>query len=337
MTALLRVAVVGTGEVSRQVASDLAITPGAELYAVASRSLDGAKAFSDAAGGHARPYGSYEDCLADADVDLVYLGTPHATHHALALQAIQAGKHVLVEKPMTMTAAHAQELADAATTAGVFLMEGMWTKFNAVIRRVAQLIADGAIGEVRSVRASFGLPFPTDTGSRWRADLGGSSLLDQGIYPITLARMFLGEALDLTAGGTVRPDGVDLTGHLTITYPEGRFAQLSWSMVEFLELTASINGTEGWIVIHPAFWSPEHATLTRMTWDALPDVQEIRIPRDGHGFVPMLQSVAETIAAGRLEHPGHTLADTVAVLGIIDETRARLQSQANRADGQRKR
>jgi predicted dehydrogenase len=323
MDSLLRVAVVGTGEVSRQVASDLSLTPGAELYAVSSRTVAGAEAFAASVGGDARAYGDYAACLTDPDVDLVYLGTPHATHQALALQAIAAGKDVLVEKPMTMDAAAATSLTGAARSAGVFLMEGMWTKFNAVIRRVVELVANGAIGEVRSVRASFGLPFPRDSSSRWRADLGGSSLLDQGIYPVTLARMMLGDPVGISAGGTVRPDGVDLTGHLALDFSDGRFAQLAWSMVEFVDLSAAISGTEGVITVHPAFWTPERATLmqTRGALATAPEITEIEIPRMGFGFVPMLQSVAESIAAGQLENPLHPMSETIATLEVMDRAR----------------
>ncbi|MDX2376513.1 Gfo/Idh/MocA family oxidoreductase [Microbacterium sp. LRZ72] len=325
MTRPLRVAVVGTGEVSRQVASDLALTPAVELYAVSSRSNETAAAFAARLGAE-KAYGDYDDCLGDAEVDLVYLGTPHSTHHDLALRAIRAGKHVLVEKPMTMDAAHARSLADAARTTGVFLMEGMWTKFNGVIQRVAQVIAEGGIGEVRSLRASFGVPFPRDEGSRWHAELGGSSLLDQGIYPITLARMILGDPIALHAKGDVREDGVDLTGHLTLEHTEGRFAQLAWSMVEFIDLSAAISGTQGWITIHPAFWSPERATLVRSSGPlaAPPERSEIEIPRRGHGFVPMLQSVAESIEAGHLENPLHPMSETIAVLELMDRLREAL-------------
>lgn len=324
MTASLRVAVVGTGEISRQVASDLALTPGATLYAISAPTMEGAAAFAASVGGRTRTYNSYIACLADPDVDLVYLGTPHATHYHLALRAIHAGKHVLVEKPMTMDAAHARSLMNAARGAGVFLMEGMWMKFNAVIRSVVQLISEGAIGEVRSVQASFGLPFPKDAGSRWQPELGGSALLDQGIYPVTLARMMLGEATGIRAGGTVRTDGLDLTGHMTLLHSDDRFAQLAWSMVGYTDLTASVNGTGGWITIHPEFWSPERATLTSLTFGSTPETTEIHIPCEGFGFVPMLASVADAIAAGSLENPLHPMSDTIAVLTVLDEARAQL-------------
>ena len=326
MSRSLRVAVVGTGEVSHQVASDLALTDGAELSAVSSRSIESAESFLAALGARARAFGDYAECLADPDVDLVYLGTPHATHHDLALRAIRAGKNVLVEKPLAMDAAAARDLAGAGRAAGVFLMEGMWTKFNAVIRRVFDLIGEGAVGEVRSVRASFGIPFPRDGSSRWRADLGGSSLLDQGIYPITLARVMLGDPTEIHAGGTVRPDGVDLTGHLTLGYPGGRFAQLSWSMVEFTDVSATISGTEGVISIHPAFWTPERATLMRSSGPGatVPEITEIEIEREGFGFVPMLRSVAETIAAGRIENALHPMSETIATAELMDRARALL-------------
>ena len=125
-----------------------------------------------------------------SDIDAVYIATPHVTHFDIASEAIAAGKHVLCEKPLGMNEREVRELAARAADAGVFLMEAMWMKFNPLYARLAQLIADGVLGDVRSVRAAFGAAFPQDGSSRWMP--GGSTLLDQGIYPVTLAHMLLG-------------------------------------------------------------------------------------------------------------------------------------------------
>ena len=125
-----------------------------------------------------------------SDIDAVYIATPHVTHFDIASEAIAAGRHVLCEKPLGMNEREVRELAARAADAGVFLMEAMWMKFNPLYARLAQLIAEGVLGEVRSVRAAFGAAFPQDGSSRWMP--GGSTLLDQGIYPVTLAHMLLG-------------------------------------------------------------------------------------------------------------------------------------------------
>ncbi len=139
---------------------------------------------------------------------------------------------------MGLNAGEVRDLDGEARRSGVFLMEAMWTKFNATIARVQAEVRSGGLGVVRSVRASFGVPFPEGVGSRWRPELGGSALLDQGIYPVTLAVMFLGRPTRVRAVGVVRPGGVDVTEHLTLEYPDGRFAQLASSMVEVIDPSA---------------------------------------------------------------------------------------------------
>ncbi|NKF32302.1 Gfo/Idh/MocA family oxidoreductase, partial [Pseudomonas sp. BGM005] len=112
-------------------------------------------------------------------------GTPHVTHFDYARQALELGRHVLCEKPIALNAHEVRELASIAARSGAFLMEAMWMKFNPLHQRVVEIVQSGAIGEVRSVRGAFGAPFPRDDSSRWKP--GGSTLLDQGIYPVTLA------------------------------------------------------------------------------------------------------------------------------------------------------
>jgi predicted dehydrogenase len=182
-------AVVGTGGISRTTAGDLHLTENLDLVAVASRTIDNAAAFA-ADFEVPRAYGDY-DAMFDDDVDVVYIGTPIATHAELARRALLAGKHVLVEKAFTQTAAEARALAALAAEQGRFLMEAMWMRFNPVMELVLDEVADGAIGDVRTVQAGFGIPFPA-TWNIWRPELGGGALLDMGVYPLTLAHLFLG-------------------------------------------------------------------------------------------------------------------------------------------------
>ncbi|NKF30817.1 Gfo/Idh/MocA family oxidoreductase, partial [Pseudomonas sp. BGM005] len=194
-----------------------------------------------------RGYGSVETLLSDPEIDVVHIGTPHGTHHALALEVLSAGKHVVVEKPIGLNRAEVADIRDTARAAGLFAMEGMWMKFNRSYRRMLADVQSHVIGEPRSVRASFGVPFPADVGSRWSAELGGSTLLDQGIYAVTIALDVFGTPTEIIARGRMRPDGVDLSEHVTLEFSDSRYAQIAASMVEFCELTATVNGTRGWI------------------------------------------------------------------------------------------
>lgn len=268
----------------------------------------------------------YAGILADERVDAIYLATPFATHHRMARAALEAGKHVLVEKPITMTSADAAELFDVAAAHGVFLMEAMWMKFSPVFLRLQQEIADGAIGRPRNLRASFGIPFPSaGDSSKWDVSRSGGALLDQGIYPITLAHSVFGEPVDVTASGTVREDGLDVAEHFTLEFSDGRFAQCSSSMAEFSELTASIGGEAGWLTLTPPFWATTDLEVHARTVEQIFRAPElIEHPREGNGYRPMLRAVRDAIDAGLTQHPGHTAAETIAVMRTIDQVFARL-------------
>jgi predicted dehydrogenase len=314
-------AIVGTGFISRFIASDLALTPGVRRYAVCSRDLDRAGSFAEEFG-FERAFGSLEELLADPAVDLVYVATPHATHAEIAIQALRAGKHVLIEKPMAVDAAEASRIAAVAAQSGRFAMEAMWMRFNPAYRELLADVRSGRIGEARSVRATFGLPFGAADSDRWSAERVSSTLLDQGIYPVTLAIDVIGRPERIVATGTVRDDGVDLAEHFTFEYADGRFAQLGASMIEFLEPSASISGTDGWITVPAPFWSTtEFETRTGGIRSALSSSESTRHPRVGNGYVPMLTAVVEAIGAYLTEHPIHTLEDTITTLGVLDEVR----------------
>lgn len=318
----IRWGIVGTGAISQQIAADLGLVGEAEIAAVTSRSVDSADEFADR---YAIPlrFDDYSTML-DADLDAVYIATPHVTHFDYVREALLRGRHVLCEKPLGLTAAEVRELAAIASRSGVFLMEAMWMKFNPLYRRLRDLVDAGAIGEVRSARASFGAPFPRDESSRWKP--GGSALLDQGIYPVTLAHLVLGPPSRISAAGLVRDDGVDLSESFALHYPDGRFAQGASSMVEFLDMSASISGTSGWITIDTGFWYASRLTVHRFTTGG--DVRESHeIEREGNGYVPMLREVSSAIRDGNTEHPWHTLEDTALVFDTMDEIRSQISAR----------
>ena len=194
VTEEIRWGVVGPGRIAEKVVEDFAVVDGARAVAVASRSLDRAQAFA-ARHGIERAYGSYAEILADPDVDVLYLATPHPQHHAIALAALRAGKALLVEKAFTATTAGAAEVVDLARETGVFVMEAMWTRFQPAVVALRELVADGAIGEVRSVQADLGVAREYDPADRlFDLALGGGALLDLGVYVVSFAQMLLGHA-----------------------------------------------------------------------------------------------------------------------------------------------
>src|SRR4051812_20475497 len=239
----IRWGILGAGSIADTVCSDLRLTTGNVVTAVAARDAGRAAAFA-ATHGAERSYGSYEELVADDAVDVVYVATTHPNHHRQALLAINAGKAVLVEKPVCLHAGRAREVFEAARAADVFAMEAMWTRTNPLVRKAQELVADGVIGEVQHVRASFGVGVPFDPTHRlYDLDNGGGSLLDLGIYPITIASLFVGLPDRSTWDGTPSPAGGDETVAMQWTRGGRPTAQLLSSASIATSNDAVISGT----------------------------------------------------------------------------------------------
>src|SRR3984957_13272837 len=188
----VRWGILGTGGIARSFATDLRLTDSAVVTAVGSRSRGSADRFADEFA-IANRHSSYESLVADPDVDVIYVATPHPMHHENALLALRAGKHVLVEKPFTMNAAEAREIVQVARENGRFAMEAMWTRFLPHVAVIRDWLARGVLGDVVTVTADHGQWFAEDAGFRLFApELGGGALLDLGVYPVSFASMVLG-------------------------------------------------------------------------------------------------------------------------------------------------
>lgn len=310
-----RWAIIGTGDVSHRLVSDLqAVAPG-QITAIWGRTYERARAFAD---DHAirNASDSLEHVLARDDIDIVYIATPATTHCDIALRALTAGKHLLVEKPMTTSAVDTARIFAKAREVGRFAMEAMWMRFNPIHVEIRERIADGLIGEVNSVRASFGTPFLA-RGRVLTPAQGGSILLDRGIYPITLAQWFLGEPVALHAAGRFQ-HGIDVSGHATLEFARG-FAQIAWSGVEFLDLSATISGDHGWITLDPMFWAGTRARVHAGSVERIfvaPDIVEH--PRQGNGYQPMLSAVISALDEGLLSHPWQGRDHTLGIAQTMD-------------------
>jgi predicted dehydrogenase len=211
------------------------------------------------------------------------------------------------------------DLFAIAADQGVFLMEAMWMKFSPGFRRLHAELAGGTIGEARNLQAGFSIPFPDDGGSKWDVDRSGGALLDQGIYPLTLAHSIFGAPTSITATGTVRPDGLDISEHITLEFGDGRFAQCAVSMAEFGDCAASVGGRQGWLTLTAPFWATTEVRIHARSFEQIFRTPEVvSSPREGNGYVPMVREVIDAIADGRTEHPVHTAEDTIAVFEIVD-------------------
>jgi len=313
MSTEIRWGVVGPGRIAEKVVEDVAVVDGSRVVAVASRSERRARDFADRHGID-RAYGSYAQVLADPEVDVLYVATPHAQHAAIARAAVEAGKALLVEKSFTATSAGAQEVVDLARARGVFVMEAMWTRFQPAVVALRELIADGAVGEVRSVQADLGVAREFDPEDRLFAlELGGGALLDLGVYVVSFAQMLLGAPDTVSATGSRFPTGVDAEASLLLGYDDGRSAAVMTSLRHALPGQARVFGTAGWVDVLPRFHHPQTIVLHR---DGA-EPEAITRPQLGGGYAHELVEVAECLRAGRTESSVMPLADTLAVQEVL--------------------
>jgi len=316
----IRWGIVGPGRIAESVVQDFPVVDGARAVAVASRSLDRAKGFADRHGLE-RAYGSYAEIIADPDVDVLYLATPHPQHHALALAGLRAGKALLVEKSFTATTAGAAEVIDLARETGIFVMEAMWTRFQPAVVALRELVADGAIGQVRSVQADLGVAREYDPTDRlFDLALGGGALLDLGVYVVSFAQMLLGTPERVVAAGSLFPSGADAEASLLLDYGDGRSATLMTSLRNALPGQARVFGTTGWIDVLPRFHHPTTIVLHR----AGAEPETITRPTIGAGYAHELIEVTEGVRAGRSESAVMPLADTLAVQTLLGEAAGQL-------------
>ncbi len=311
----IRWGVVGPGRIAESVVPDFAHVEGAELVAVASRSEERARAFADRFG-IARAYGGYGGLLGDDDVDALYVATPHPQHEAIALAALAAGKAVLVEKSFTATVAGTERVIEAAHREQVFAMEAMWTRFQPVVVRIRELIADGAIGEVRQVQADLGVDRPYDPTDRlFDLAQGGGAMLDLGVYVVSLAQHFLGDPSSVSVSGSLAPTGADVEAGLLLGYEDGRAASLLMSLRNPTPGAARLHGTQGWIEIHPRFHHPKAFTLHRTGHEP----ERFELPPLGVGYSHELIEVTQCLREGRTESVVMPLADTLAVQRVLND------------------
>ncbi|MDH6182224.1 putative dehydrogenase [Microbacteriaceae bacterium SG_E_30_P1] len=293
------------------------------VVAVASRSQERAQAFADRHG-IPRAFGTYEQLVADPEVDVVYIAPPHTEHLRLALLAIAAGKHVLVEKPIGISAAEARELAAAARAAGVFAMEAMWSRFLPQTTVVDALVRDGVLGDVLTVTADFGAVFDTDPNGRaYNPALGGGALLDVGVYPAWFAHFVLGAPTRVTASGSLTSTGVDAQAAVILDYNSHAQAVLTTSMLVATPLAATISGTAARVDYPHEFMGPSsfRVLVEERVVAEFADPNGFRW-RDGLCYQAV--AVAQHIADGLTESPLHSLDDTIAVLDVLDAARAQI-------------
>ncbi len=310
--------ILGTGAIAKQFVRGLRSLSEAEVFAVGSRSGASAAKFADQRN-IPRRHASYEDLASDPDVDVVYIATPHTFHAENAALCLQAGKAVLCEKPFCINAAEAERVVELARENGLFIMEGMWTRFFPLMEEVRRLLSEGAIGEVRMLNVDFGFRADLDPASRlFDQRLGGGALLDVGVYCVSFASMIFGRPSRFVSLPHLGETGVDEQASIVLEHEGGRLANLSIGVRTTTPQEVTIMGTEGYARIHAPWWRPESMTMSR------PDKEDetVEAPVSGNGFNYEAAEVMRCLEAGKKESDVMPLDETLSVMRTMDGIRA---------------
>ena len=231
--------------------------------AVGSRATARAEAFA-AQYGAAQAHGSYAALAADPAVDAVYVATPHPQHAPACRLCLEAGKHVLCEKPLAVNAAAARAMAACARDRGVLLMEGMWTRFIPATAALRTLLQAGEIGMPALLQCDFAFAAKVDPATRLFApELAGGALLDIGVYCVAFASMVLGTPETVAASAHLGATGVDERAAVALSYPNGAVAALLCGITVSSPQVATIIGSEGYVTVAAPFWCSEQLTVHR--------------------------------------------------------------------------
>jgi predicted dehydrogenase len=316
----VRWGILGAGGIAATVGADVAASPGSVVTAVAARDLGRALGLAERLGA-ARAYGSYDELVADPAVDVVYVATTHAQHHAAALSALRAGKPVLVEKPIALNARQGREIAAEAAARGLLCLEGMWMHLDPALEAVAAVVASGEIGEVRAVWADLSHTFEYDPRHRlFDPAVGGGALLDLGVYPAAFVWRLLGRPDRVSAEAALAPTGVDASVWTSWSYDDGPFAQVTCSSVREDGSGAVILGSRGRIEVAAPLFRTEQITVCTAAGRR---TERHPLPT-GNGYGLEVAEVERCLGAGATDSERMPLADSLGVLDLLDEVRRQI-------------
>ncbi len=324
--------IIGTGGIAALQVQDL-LTTGLHVAAVGSRTKKKSEKFATTFS-IPNHHGSYQKLVSDPSVDVVYVATPPPMHAANALMAIEAGKHVLVEKPFTINAGEAREIMNAAAEKGVFVMEAMWTRFLPMMIAVMKRIDAGKIGTPRVLLADHNQYIPRSKAVRLHdPELGGGALLDLGIYPLSFASALFGTPKEITARAVLTEQGVDEMTAMICEYESGAQASLHTGFLTPGPNVASVVGTSGRIDIDTVWYN--QTTFTR--YDRSGRVEERYTDSiKGRGMQYQALEVERCIAKGLKESPTMPLSESVSIMETMDEIRRQIgvvyPSESSRSD-----
>jgi predicted dehydrogenase len=308
--------IIGLGNIAHSFAKDLQLVPDGELVAVASRSEDKAREFGSQYGAR-HAFGSYEELMGCADVDVIYIATPHTSHAEWSVKAMDMGKHVLCEKPMGVSLDQVERMVAASTRNRVFLMEALWSRFNPSILKIKEMVDSGAIGEIGYMHADFAFPAldRSEDGRLLNPNLAGGSLLDIGIYPIFLSYLFLGFPENIKSSSRFYRTGVEIQTSMIFEYPLAQ-AILHSGLTTRSEMKAEIAGTKGNIFIHSRWHETQGFTMVKNG-----EIQNFDFPTLGKGYSHEIREVHTCLANKQIESSLWSHKNSIDLIRIMDEIR----------------
>ena len=313
--------ILATGRIARKLADAILESETSDLVAVGSRTQSAAQAFA-ADYGDIVAHGSYDALLADADVDAIYVATPHPQHAEWTIKALEAGKAVLCEKPMGVNYPEVMAMVETADFHQRFLMEAFMYRAHPQTAKALQLIRDGAIGEVRQIDANFGFASPFDPKARLHSnELAGGGIMDVGCYPVSMARLVAGEEPDDVAGfATLAETGVDRWASALLRFPSGLIARVSTAVALTLDNTVRVYGTRGSIRIDmPWFGSRPDGSWA---FDLLRNGKRETVAGSARPLYALeVDAVADALAAGQVESPLMSWQDSLGNAQVLDRWR----------------
>lgn len=312
----MRVGIIGAGWIAEKAAITLNGLKECECYAIASRSLEKAEAFAQK-WNMPKAYGSYAELIADDDVDLIYVATPHSHHYDVTKEALMADKPCLVEKAFMANHRQAKEIIDLAHERKVFLAEAIWTRYQPALKTVNDLISSGRIGTPRLLTATLGYSMG-DKPRIMRADLCGGALLDLGVYCLNFARMFCPADIVSMEGQCVKSDtGMDLTNAITLILADGMLCNLQSSASCVGDNIGVIAGTDGNLIIDNVN-NPQKITVNTHDREF---VEDIHVPQQITGYEYQFLACRQALIDGLLEPREMPHEETLYIMQLMDALR----------------
>ncbi|MBD5445206.1 MAG: Gfo/Idh/MocA family oxidoreductase [Lachnospiraceae bacterium] len=312
----MRIGILGAGNIARKLAYTMSQLEEAECYAVASRSLENAQHFASEYG-FEKAYGSYEEMLADENVELVYIATPHSHHYSHMKLCIEAGKHVLCEKAFTVNEKQAREVFRLAKEKDVLVTEAIWTRYMPSRKIINDLLAEGIIGEVKTLTANLDYNI-VDKERIIRPELAGGALLDVGVYTINFALMHFGNKIAKKHSVVHMTDtGVDGQNVITLSYEDDRMALLTSGVYGISDRQGIFYGSKGYMVVD----NINDPTAVNIYDENHELIKAVAMPEQINGYEYEIIETIDCIKKGMRECPSMIHEDTLEVMRIMDELR----------------